>query len=75
MNASEPRLGWFGALGRGLLVAALGTVLLVYGPNYIVTKLMSVSRSTRVGIATAWFGIWIALLAFTMRRLQARHVL
>ena len=74
MNDSERTYGWISALVRGAIVVVVGTALLVYGPHLILTKLTSSSRSTRVGFATAWFGLWITVLAVALRRLQGRRM-
>jgi len=54
------------------LVTAFG--LLVVGSNLIVTRVTGLDRDGRAGLATAWFALSLGLLAWLLRRLQARHL-
>lgn len=56
-----------------ILVAAIGLLAVI--PDLIVTRVTGVARGTRAGLASAWFTVAFAVLAWAIRRLQARHVL
>lgn len=77
MASDEPddaALSWPRAAATAAVVLAAGIVLLVVVTNAIVTKVTGVDRHVRVGIASTWFALALAGLAWTLRRLQARHV-
>jgi hypothetical protein len=74
VSDAERSFGWLGAIGRGVLVLGVGVGLLVIGPQTILTRLTGLDRSGRVAIATAWFTVWIVVLAFGLRRLQERRL-
>lgn len=73
-DESETAMGWFraGLEATAALVVAFG--LLVVGSDLILTTVTGLDRHGRVGLATAWFMVVLGLLAWLMRRLQARHV-
>lgn len=68
-------ISWPRAILTALLVAIVGLGLLAYGTNYLLEHLTSLERSQRVGVATTWFFVVLAALAFGLRRLQRRGVL
>lgn len=70
---SPASIGWPRAIVSGLIVVAVGVGLLVYIPNFVLTELTGLSRSGRVGIATAWFFVALGLLMWGLRRLQAHR--
>ena len=65
-------IGWPRAIGSGLAVVLLGFVAGVYAPNAIVTNLSGTSRDTRVYLATGLSLLTVIVLAWALRRLQAR---
>jgi hypothetical protein len=69
------RIGWWRATLSSVAILAVGIGVLVYGTNAVVTRLLSVSRSTRVGIATTVFVLAFGALAWTFRRLQRGHII
>ncbi len=69
------RIGWWRATLSAVGILVVGVGVLVYGTNAVVTKLLSVSRSTRVGIATAVFFVAFGALAWTLRRLQRGRII
>jgi Ca2+/Na+ antiporter len=68
-------IGWGRALLSALIILVLGTLLLVYLPNWALTHLTSLSRNGRVAVATGTFFVLFFVIAYTLRRLQARRVL
>lgn len=69
------RIGWWRATLSSVAIFVVGIGVLVYGTNAVVTRLLSVSRSTRVGIATTVFFVAFGALAWTLRRLQRGHII
>ncbi len=68
-------IGWWRATLSSIVILVVGIGVLVYGTNAVVTRLLSVSRSTRVGIATTVFFVAFFALAWTLRRLQRGHII
>ena len=56
--------------GAGIVLVAF--LALVYVPDWLVSSLSGVDRSTRVLIATTWFVVALVGLLWGLRRLQAR---
>jgi hypothetical protein len=71
-DVPQSTISWPRAILTVLVVAVVGIVLLAYGTNYLLEHLTSLDRSQRVGVATAWFFVVFAGLAFGLRRLQRR---
>ncbi len=69
------RIGWWRATLSSVAILVVGIGVLVYGTNAVVTRLLSVSRSTRVGIATTVFFVAFIALAWTLRRLQRGRII
>jgi hypothetical protein len=69
------RFGWPRAILETLIVVVVGVAALVYGPNLILTRLHGLSRGGRVALATVWFSVFFVVLAWSLRRLQRRHVI
>ena len=69
------RIGWFRAIltGVGILVVGLG--LTVGVTNTMLTRLTGMSRDTVVLLATGLFLVVVVVLAWVLRRLQARGVI
>jgi hypothetical protein len=68
-------LSWPRAVAVTAALVALGVVLLVVVPNLIVTRLGGLDRGWRAALATIWFFGMLAVLAWLLRRLQARHLI
>lgn len=66
-------IGWPRGIATGVAIVALAAVALVYVPNLVLTKLTGLDRSGRVAVASAWFFVALALLAWGLRRLQAHR--
>jgi hypothetical protein len=56
-------------------LVAVGVAVLVVVPNLIVIRLGGLDRGWRAALATIWFFAMLAVLAWLLRRLQARHVI
>ena len=65
-------MSWPRAAVAGTVVVFVTFAALVYVPDLLVSSLSGVSRSTRVGLATAWFTIALCAILWGLRRLQAR---
>lgn len=69
-QAPPAAIGWLRAMVTGVLIVVIGIGALAYGTNALVTRLTSLDRSQRVGVATASFFIVFAAIAWGLRRLQ-----
>ena len=72
---AHARIGWWRAILTAAIIAVVGIVVCVYGTNAILTRVHSLNRGNRVGLATAWFFITLLALAWTLRRLQRRNII
>jgi hypothetical protein len=68
-------IGWWRAAASALTILAVGAGLFVYVPNWVLTHLTGLSRSSRVTVATIGFVLFLAASAWLLRRLQARGVI
>jgi hypothetical protein len=73
--AAPPTLSWPRAILFGLGITIALAFLLVSVPDLVLTRFIGLGRSTRVTIATAWFFVGLGLVAWTLRRLQARRII
>lgn len=71
-DVPQSAISWPRAILTTLVIAVVGLGLLAYGTNYLLVHLTSLERSQRVGVATTWFFVVLAALAFGLRRLQRR---
>ena len=67
--------GWGRAVLSATLIVAVGSVLFVFGPNWLLTHLTGLSRNGRVAVVTVAFVVFFAFFAWGLRRLQARRVI
>jgi hypothetical protein len=67
-------LSWARAALVTAVILLIGILAVVVVTNVVVTKVTGVDRHVRVGLASAWFLVSFAGLAWLLRRLQARHV-
>jgi hypothetical protein len=72
---APPRIAWTRAILTAAAIAVVGIVVLVYGTNAVLTKVHSLNRGNRVGIATTMFFVVLFALGWALRRLQRRHVI
>lgn len=70
----DASLSWPTATLITAAILLVGLVLVVVVTNVVVTRVTGVDRHVRVGLASAWFLLSLAGLAWALRRLQARHV-
>jgi hypothetical protein len=68
-------VGWARAILTTAVIAVVGVALLVYAPNAVLTRVHSINRSGRVGVATAVFVVGIGVLARGLRWLQSRGMI
>ena len=70
----DASLSWTRAALITAAILLVGFVVVVVVTNVVVTRVTGVDRHARVGLASAWFLLSVAGLAWALRRLQARHV-
>jgi hypothetical protein len=68
----EHEIGWLRAIATGLAVLVVGIGAAVLGANRILTKALGVTRGGREALASALFLVVVIVLAWALRRLQAR---
>ena len=68
-------IGWLRAILTSVAVVVVGIFLLVYVPNWILTKIQGKTRSSLVALATITFFVVFVALAWTLRWLQRRKVI
>lgn len=71
----RPDIGWLRAIGSGLAILVVGFFATVYAADALVTNLSGVGRSTRQYVASAVFLAALLVLAWLLRRLQARRLI
>ncbi len=73
-EGSPTTISWLRAALEAALALVAGFVVLVVGSDQIVTRVTGLGRDGRAALATVWFAVSLGLLAWLLRRLQARHV-
>ena len=73
-DGSGTSISWPRAALEAAVTLVVAFALLVVGSNLIVTRVTGLDRDGRAGFATAWFALSLGLLAWLLRRLQARHL-
>jgi hypothetical protein len=68
-------IGWARAIASGAAVLLVGFFGTVYAADAVVTRLTSVSRGTRQYLAGAVFLAVVIVMAWALRRLQARRLI
>jgi hypothetical protein len=68
-------IGWLRAVVTGVAVLVVGIGAAVIGANRILTKALGVTRGGREALATALFLVVVVMLAWALRRLQARGLI
>ena len=74
-NVPQAAIGWPRAVGSGVAILALALALAFWGTNWILTDLTGLSRDNRVTLATGFFLVVVGLVAWALRRLQARGLI
>jgi hypothetical protein len=69
-----PGIGWPRALLTAAIIAVVGILALVYGPNWVLTKISGKTRSSLVAVATTMFFVLLFALAWGLRRLQSKKI-
>ena len=74
-EAAPPEIGWVRAIlsGLGILIVAFAAAVL--GANRILTKALGLRRTPREWLATGLFFLVIIVMAWLLRRLQARKLI
>lgn len=70
-------IGWLRAIASGLAILAVGLGVGIGFTNWLLTdgSLSSLSRDDRMGLATSLFLISVIVIAWGVRRLQARRLI
>ena len=68
-------IGWPRAILSGIAILIVALVATVFVPHEILTKLTSMDRAGRERVAAAAFLAAIGVLAWGLRRLQARGII
>ncbi|MGZ4717356.1 MAG: hypothetical protein ACXWCB_11760, partial [Acidimicrobiales bacterium] len=68
-------IGWLRAIGSGLAILVVGVGVGVYGAQFAVEKLTGLDRDQRVWVATAITTLSVIVMAWALRRMQARGVI
>jgi hypothetical protein len=68
-------IGWVRAILSGLAVLAVGFGGAVVGANAILTKSLALTRTAREWLAIALFLAVVIILAWVLRRLQAKRLI
>jgi hypothetical protein len=68
-------IGWWRATVSSVVILVVGIGVLVYGTNAVLTRLLGLSRSGRVAIATTLFFVAFGALAWSLRRLQRGDII
>ncbi len=68
-------IGWPRAILTGLALLILGVTVAVYGAQLAIENLTGLSRDQRVWVATAIMTASVVLMAWGLRRLQARGLI
>jgi hypothetical protein len=74
-DETPPTIGWLRAILTSVGIVVVGILLLVYVPNWILTKINGKTRSSLVALATITFFVVFVALAWTLRWLQRRKVI
>ena len=65
-------IGWLRAIASGIAIVIVGFALTVVAANSILTRFTGMSRTTRQDLASIVFLVVVVLIAWALRRLQAR---
>ena len=69
---ADDGIGWLQAIGSGLAVLLVGFVGAVWGPSRILTKALGLTQDARKWLAVGLFVLTMIVLAWGLRKLQAR---
>jgi membrane protein implicated in regulation of membrane protease activity len=71
----EHDIGWLRAIATGVAVLVIGIGATVIGADRILTKALGVTRGGREALASGLFLVVVVVLAWALRRLQARGLI
>jgi hypothetical protein len=71
----DTEIGWARAIITGLAILVVGFGGAVFGANRILTKALGLRRTPREWLATGLFLLVLVVLAWVLRRLQARKLI
>lgn len=74
-DVPQARIGWLRAIASGLVILIVGLGATLYGTDKLVTSLTGMSRDSRALVVTAVFLVIFAVVAWMLRRLQARGLI
>ena len=75
LDVPQARIGWLRAIGSGLAILIVGLGATLYGSDKLVTSLTGMSRDDRALVVSAVFLVIVAVMAWALRRLQARGLI
>jgi hypothetical protein len=75
LEVPQAGIGWLRAIGSGLVVLVVAFGATIGVTNWILTNVTSVSRDNRVWLASALFLLVVAVVAWSLRRLQSRGLI
>lgn len=68
-------IGWIRGIVSGVIITVVGFAGAVLAPNLLLTSGLSLSRDTRVLLATALTVVVVLLLSWVLRRAQNRGLI
>ena len=71
-GGERAEIGWWRAIASGLAVIVAGYLVAVVGANTVMRRATGLSRDGRQWAATVLFFVVVFVLAWGLRRLQAR---
>jgi hypothetical protein len=74
-SGDDREIGWPRAILTGLAILLVGFSGAVLGANRILTKALGLRRTPREWLASGLFLLVVVLLAWILRRLQARRLI
>jgi hypothetical protein len=74
-EAGEVEIGWVRAVLSALAIIVVGFLAAVVAPNRILTKALALRRTPREWLAVGLFFLVIIVMAWVLRRLQARKLI
>jgi len=77
LDVPQAGIGWLRAIASGLGILVIGFAVTIGVTNWLLTdgSLSSLSRDNRVWLAAALFLVAVVVMAWVLRRLQARGLI
>jgi hypothetical protein len=73
--SAPAEIGWLRAIASGLAIILVGVGAAVYGADRILTKALGLRRTPREWLAVGLFFLVVVVMAWALRRLQARKLI